>query len=464
MKKIEFLRELEEQLMILNDNERRDILEEYEQHIDLKISAGMLEEAATTDFGNMTELVDNILSAYNVNLNYNKSKDKVKIKVRMENLFKKVWSHLKNGCKKIGNRCKKINKGIKNTFLSLCISFKNCFNKSNHNLKKLNNNIKNLFRKNREKNMEKTNEKDSIKEATTQGIEISRENKKWSIINKMGTTIKNLFIWFYKLFIVVVELPVLFISVLLIISFGCFVVLLFNRFPVIGILFMLIGSIVNALGILLILFYLLVPIKRYYKVILSSMGIGLLFFGIGIGIAFIEFSQFTYGGEICISEQEVKTDINTFDIPPEGEVLCFLYGANGVRDIIADKTIPIDKIVFETTYNKNEMTVGIYYDEQEQYFAYETMYINNKVGLNFIKMKDLFLKQLNEKVIYEIIDDTYFVTTTIKVAPENFERIVNEENYYENEIENEMEDELEDELEYDIEDELEKDNLKLKIS
>ena len=72
MKKEDFLRELDSRLHILNETERKDILDEYAQHIDLKIANGLSEEDAAGDFGNIKELASEILSAYNVNLKYNK--------------------------------------------------------------------------------------------------------------------------------------------------------------------------------------------------------------------------------------------------------------------------------------------------------------------------------------------------------------------------------------------------------
>lgn len=72
MKKEDFLRELDSRLHILNEVERKDILDEYSQHIDLKIANGLSEEEAAGDFGDIKELASEILSAYNVNLKYNK--------------------------------------------------------------------------------------------------------------------------------------------------------------------------------------------------------------------------------------------------------------------------------------------------------------------------------------------------------------------------------------------------------
>ena len=51
---------------ILEDEEQADILEEYTQHIDMKISTGLSEAEAIRDFGNVSELAAQILEAYHV--------------------------------------------------------------------------------------------------------------------------------------------------------------------------------------------------------------------------------------------------------------------------------------------------------------------------------------------------------------------------------------------------------------
>lgn len=70
MKKNEFLHELDQRLLILSEEERQDILEEYALHIDLKMKNGMEEEAAARDFGDIQVLATEILSAYSLNPNY----------------------------------------------------------------------------------------------------------------------------------------------------------------------------------------------------------------------------------------------------------------------------------------------------------------------------------------------------------------------------------------------------------
>lgn len=70
MTKEEFLKKLEQQLNLINDEERIDILSEYEQHIEMKITNGLSEEEAIEDFGDMDELVKEILEAYHINTDY----------------------------------------------------------------------------------------------------------------------------------------------------------------------------------------------------------------------------------------------------------------------------------------------------------------------------------------------------------------------------------------------------------
>lgn len=64
MNKVEFISELRRQLNILKETEIDDIVQEYEQHIDEEIAAGKDEEAAVAGFGDVKELANEILDAY----------------------------------------------------------------------------------------------------------------------------------------------------------------------------------------------------------------------------------------------------------------------------------------------------------------------------------------------------------------------------------------------------------------
>lgn len=67
MNKDKFLTELREYLSVLEKQEQEDILEEYAQHIDMKMQKGLSEEEAIGDFGSVEQLAAEILEAYHVN-------------------------------------------------------------------------------------------------------------------------------------------------------------------------------------------------------------------------------------------------------------------------------------------------------------------------------------------------------------------------------------------------------------
>lgn len=73
MTKTEFLTLLEQRLMVLNDEERADLLGEYEQHIEMKVESGLSEEEAIQDFGDPEELIKELLDAYHLNTDYQPS-------------------------------------------------------------------------------------------------------------------------------------------------------------------------------------------------------------------------------------------------------------------------------------------------------------------------------------------------------------------------------------------------------
>ena len=67
MTKDEFLRILDRKLQVINERERRDIIDEYRTHIEMKVQEGKTEAEAIEDFGDIDELVNEILDAYKIN-------------------------------------------------------------------------------------------------------------------------------------------------------------------------------------------------------------------------------------------------------------------------------------------------------------------------------------------------------------------------------------------------------------
>ena len=107
MSKEAFLTELAGHLKVLEEREQQDILDEYAQHIDMKIQNGMSEEEAIRDFGPVKELAAEILEAYHVNPEYGDSSRRVKMDFESaaqsaEQGIRSAGSFLKRAGKKLG--------------------------------------------------------------------------------------------------------------------------------------------------------------------------------------------------------------------------------------------------------------------------------------------------------------------------------------------------------------------------
>ncbi|MBQ6896001.1 MAG: DUF1700 domain-containing protein [Oscillospiraceae bacterium] len=74
MTREEFFAKLDARLSVLNESERRDIIEEYQSHIEFKIQDGKTEAQAISDFGDIDALADEILEAYHIDNNATKNK------------------------------------------------------------------------------------------------------------------------------------------------------------------------------------------------------------------------------------------------------------------------------------------------------------------------------------------------------------------------------------------------------
>lgn len=114
MKKADFIGELSGRLIVLTDEERQEILDEYEQHINMKVESGMSEEEAIADFGKIEELAADILEAYHVRADYaipEKKKSDVPEKLRQS--AGGMCKGVRTFCRKICGICKRIGSGIK---------------------------------------------------------------------------------------------------------------------------------------------------------------------------------------------------------------------------------------------------------------------------------------------------------------------------------------------------------------
>ena len=85
MTKKVFCKKLSEKLRVLGPSEIEGIVTEYSDHIDQKIAAGKSEEEAIADFGDLDELVEDILSAYCIKRDPKRLEDYVNLFIRFIN-------------------------------------------------------------------------------------------------------------------------------------------------------------------------------------------------------------------------------------------------------------------------------------------------------------------------------------------------------------------------------------------
>ena len=120
MKKEEFFKILNKRLSVIEQKELDDILEEYHQHIEMKMASGFSEEDAIKDFGDIDSLINDILEAYHVRIDYNDKKEAINEAVKAtgdtaKNIFSKICTCVKNGFVSIG----KFFKRQGNAFISI---------------------------------------------------------------------------------------------------------------------------------------------------------------------------------------------------------------------------------------------------------------------------------------------------------------------------------------------------------
>lgn len=107
MNKKEFTKELKTRLAVLDDNEIKDIIDEYTNIIDEKVKNGQDEKEAIADFGEIDEFTKEILKAYKINPKFNESKSNAK------DIVDNVESWIKKWARKLSDATKNLISDIK---------------------------------------------------------------------------------------------------------------------------------------------------------------------------------------------------------------------------------------------------------------------------------------------------------------------------------------------------------------
>ncbi len=114
MNKGEFIEQLKQSIGILDDQEQQYFVEEYTQHIEMKMSQGMSEEEAVKAMGSIEELSKEILASYHVKTDLN---EQTAMKKSGGNKFFAMIKHQADKIYgKIAESGRKMSAGLKNLF------------------------------------------------------------------------------------------------------------------------------------------------------------------------------------------------------------------------------------------------------------------------------------------------------------------------------------------------------------
>ena len=211
MLKKEFLKELEDRLQMLNEKERKDMIEEYSQHISMRMESGMKEEEAIDDFGNIDDLIAEILDAYHLDPEYEVKNREKKGKTGVANLLPKDF----------------LEKRMKESKES---------------------NFKRNKRADRMK-QSKENTGQKTENIANKAIKTSGNAISWS-----WDKVKKLFWIFVKIILVFLVLPAAFIDMAGLVGLGTLSVMAFQGYPVIGCAIVALGAVLSMTAYILFLF------------------------------------------------------------------------------------------------------------------------------------------------------------------------------------------------------------------
>ncbi|MFA5602685.1 MAG: DUF1700 domain-containing protein [Bacilli bacterium] len=409
MNKKKFLKELENRLDVLKEEEKKDILNEYEGHIDLKVKNGKTEEEAVKDFGKIDDLVAEILDAYKIKKDYKKQGDSLdkyieKFVDTLKEVFKNITASINDDT--IGFIFKLLIVLIAIGFLKIPFYIiehigRGIFGALTFNpldnilifiwvlvvqivyviaafmlafsiLKK-----KDVVEK-KEEIKKETKKKETKREEKkeTKKIETKEEKKRDQkiVVNSSIQTISTVIL---KIGAIMITIPLIFMMIGFAVGLGILIKLVIEGIVLFSVLSIIVGFIFLN-GLLIDLIYTVVFRKRKRGIgFLINLIIGLLLIGFGSASIVFDFVKYDYVDELPNHSYQVFEKEYTYSL--DGEFT--FYYRYGDADIVIDDNLT------------NKMKVkAIYYDELID--LNEVKYDNNKVKFS-IDGEDYNFKEVN---------------------------------------------------------------------
>lgn len=184
---------------------------------------------------------------------------------------------------------------------------------------------------------------------------------------------------------------------------------------------------------------------------------GVLLCGLGSGIAFAQYSKLEYAGERRLGEENIVSETLESTIEGNGKIYLEAYTYWNRIKVEPDESVPVNKIIFDVSYNSERVSMGIEKsvrnDERDYYTkvvvnedgeilgTYENSEDNNPEDTSrqgevfhigrykyyddardFFEAKDIFLSDLKKGKIgtYKVV---YMENVTVRINPANYDRV-----------------------------------------
>lgn len=169
--------------------------------------------------------------------------------------------------------------------------------------------------------------------------------------------------------------------------------------------------------------------SRQHKIAIVAFCIGVLLCGIGTGVAFTEFSAFTYGGRQILGGTDMRTE--NFDVAfvPKEDQKTLIIGARasyaaGIGKVCTDASVPPGTVRFCVTYNGKRVEPFATFEESSDQDTFDRIefswYWRNAEDEAALMMeaKDIVLENLKEGKIVSL-DTVEVEQVTVVVNPKN---------------------------------------------
>ena len=463
MNKAEFLERLDSRIAVLTESERKDILDEYAQHIDMKMAENLSEQEAIEEFGDMDDLAADILEAYHVRADFGRQEEPERKRMAGQKLslwLAKGKAAIKGAAGAAGRGCRKlwacfagffswIGRGCKKAALHLAHLGRTVFSRKDRAGEDGQKTPKESPEGNREQRSlaDRPDRRRDGREGETYDTQeeekaMRKSASVWESLKKgwracVGGCARFLhFCWNVCVWCAVTAINCACVCAgLLMCGFFCvalfclgtLAVLLLQGYPLCGVTLGFLGLVLCLGTPAVFCFTLRIKRKtealssqtepnsvskrrRLWLVLTGLFAVGVLLGGIGTGIAFGEYTSLEYTGQILVGEMETKT-LDFSYTPEEGKKLMLAYCDGGDRDratlVEQDSTVPQDVIRYQVTYNRETIQPYLYYAQAENGEEGLTgvLYLRRNdsgddFGL-FMKYKDRMLSLLREKKLAE---------------------------------------------------------------